>query len=122
MVQGSGPSLLGRDWLAELCLDWKELHRVHMVPRRRLQTLLESHPEVFKDELGTLKYVKATIHVDSEAKPRFCRPRSVPYALRGKVAKELERLEQSGVIEPVPFSDWAAPIIPVVKGDGTIRI
>ena len=26
------------------------------------------------------------------------------------------------MIEPVSFSDWAAPIVPVVKGDGTIQI
>ena len=26
------------------------------------------------------------------------------------------------MIEPVTFSDWAAPIVPVVKRDGTVRI
>ena len=26
------------------------------------------------------------------------------------------------MIEPVRFSDWAAPIVPVVKSDGQVRI
>ena len=46
----------------------------------------------------------------------------MPYALRSKVEAELDRLEKEGVIEPVQFSDWAAPIVPVVKKDGSIRI
>ena len=35
---------------------------------------------------------------------------------------ELERLQSQGIIEPVQFSDWAAPIVPVPKSDGNIRI
>ena len=27
-----------------------------------------------------------------------------------------------GFIEPIQFSDWAAPIVPIVKKDGRIRI
>ncbi len=44
------------------------------------------------------------------------------YALCKKVEDELNRLQDLKIIEPVQFSDWAAPIIPVLKNDGTVRI
>ena len=31
-------------------------------------------------------------------------------------------MRAEGIIEPVQFADWAAPIVPVVKKDGTVRI
>ena len=35
---------------------------------------------------------------------------------------EIDRLANSGIIEPVEFSDWVATIIPVVKTGGPICI
>ncbi len=35
---------------------------------------------------------KAKIHVQPDAKPKFCRARSVSYAMREKVEAELNRL------------------------------
>ena len=40
--------------------------------------------------------------------------------MRAKVEQELDRLHQQGIIEPVQFSDWAAPIVPVLKQNGSI--
>ena len=34
----------------------------------------------------------------------------------------MEKLEAAGIVEPVEFSEWATPIVPVVKRDGTIRV
>ncbi|XP_019859755.1 PREDICTED: uncharacterized protein K02A2.6-like [Amphimedon queenslandica] len=47
---------------------------------------------------------------------------NVPFALRKKVEKELECLEQNGIIQPVQHSEWATPIVPVMKENGDFRI
>ena len=35
---------------------------------------------------------------------------------------ELDRLQSEGIISPVEYSDWAAPIVPILKADVTVRI
>ena len=119
-VKGDGPSLLGRDWLGKLRLDWSELHQIQSTAPGPLKELLDRHSEVFKDELGIIQGTTAKIQVDPTVQPRFCKARSVPYALRAKVDAELERLDREGIIEKVTYAKWAAPIVPVVKQDGTI--
>ena len=43
--------------------------------------------------------------------------------MKAKVEEELERLVKEGTVEPVPFADWAAPIVPVLKADkSSVRI
>ena len=46
----------------------------------------------------------------------------MPFALKLKVESELERFQQAGVIEAVQFAEWAAPIMPVHKKDGSVCI
>ena len=82
-----------------------------------LQALLQKYEKVFQEGLGTLKNFQAKIHVDSTASPKFCKARTVPYTMRGKVEEELERLVQEGTLKPVQLADWAAPIVPVLKQD-----
>ena len=37
--------------------------------------------------------------------------------------EELERLVKQGILEPMEFAEWAAPIVPVVKSDkSSVRI
>ena len=66
--------------------------------------------------------VKAKIHVDDGARPIYCKARPVPYLLKDQIDLELNRLFKEGTLEPVDFSEWAAPIVPIVKEDKTIRI
>ena len=66
--------------------------------------------------------VKLTLK--QNAKPKFFRPRAVPYAIKGTIEKDLaiERLEKLGVITKVSQSEWVAPIVAVPKADGSIQI
>ncbi|XP_031432706.1 uncharacterized protein K02A2.6-like [Clupea harengus] len=121
VVKGTGPSLLGRGWLEALKLKWDEIKHVK-TDAHELQEVLSKHEDVFKKELGMLKGMKATIRVSAEARPKFYRPRSVPYAMRAKVEEEIDRLLKEGIITPVKYAEWAAPIVPVLKPDGSIRI
>ena len=56
------------------------------------------------------------------AKPTFCKALPVPFALRQKLEEELDRLEKLRVIKKVERSDWASPIVCVLKKDRSIRI
>ena len=49
---------------------------------------------MFKDELGTMKGVKARLFVKPGSSPKFFKPRSVPHALKGAIEQELDRLER----------------------------
>ena len=61
--------------------------------------------------------------MDKDQPPIFCKARSVPYAIQPQVEEELDRLIELQIIEPVLFSDWVAPIAPILKSDRkSIRI
>ena len=121
VVGGKGPSLLGRDWLGRLRLDWREIRKLHTTSDA-LETVLAKHSNLFRHELGTISGITAKLHVSPDANPLFYRPRSIPYALRSRVDQALEKLVSEGILEAVQFSEWAAPIVPVVKQDGSIRV
>ena len=121
IVQGQGAALFGRNWLDHIRLNWAAIHMLSN-HSPALHTVLHKHQHLFRDELGTLQGTTATIHVPPQSQPKFYKARPLPYALKEKVEKELERLQAAGVISPIQFSDWAAPIVPVVKTDGNIRI
>ena len=123
VVAGKGPSLFGRDWLQHIQLNWKTIGLATLDRGQgQVQMLLQQYPEVFAEELGTMKQFKATLQVKKDSRPIFCKPRSVPFALKDAISKELDRLESEGILQKVSHSDWAAPIVPVPKGDGSIRI
>ena len=83
---------------------------------------LQPYGELFRKGLGTLQGAKVKLIVYDGVSPTFFKPRPIPFALREKVETGLERLQGQGVIRPVTFSDWATPIVPVLKSSGEIRI
>ena len=120
VIEGMGASLFCRNWLEQIKLNWPTIHSVSN--NQVFDDLLKKHEQLFCEELGTLKGMTAQIHVPQTAQPRYFKPRPLAYTVKAKVEKELKRLQDVEIIEPVQFSDWAASILPVVNSDRSIRI
>lgn len=124
VMKKKGPSLLGRDWLQKIQLNWKviSMTRVATNPTKELEKLLKKHGSIFGEELGKMEHFQAKLSVKPDAVPKFYKPRPVPFALREAVGQVLDRLEARGIIQKIPYSEWAAPIVVVPKPDGKLRL
>ena len=66
--------------------------------------------------------MKVKLFVEDNSKPKFFKACTLPLALCDKVSDELDNLQANGVIVPVKFSPWAAPVVPIIKHDGNVRL
>ena len=123
VVNGTGANLMGLNWLQHSRLDWKSLG-VAVVKNKpqSVSDILEEYQVVFRDELGTMKDFTAKLEIKSNTKPKFCRPRSIPFAIKELVEQELKNLQSKGILEQVKCSEWATPLVPVPKRDEKIRL
>nr|XP_006822924.1 PREDICTED: uncharacterized protein K02A2.6-like [Saccoglossus kowalevskii] len=72
--------------------------------------------------IGKMKHVKAKLHIDKSVKPVAQQHRRVPFHVRDKVEKELQKLEELDIIEKaVGATPWVSPIVVVPKKEN-IRI
>ena len=88
-LRGRGPDLMGRSWLGQVNLDWGYIKKVSTA----LGDLLKNHAELFEEGIGTMKGMKAKLHSKEGSIPIFCKPRSVPFALREAIEMDLDQLE-----------------------------
>ena len=86
--------------------------------------LIESYPKLFTG-IGKLKDFQVKLHIDTNVQPT-CQPhRRVPFHVRQKVEKELQKLEDDDVIEKVTGpTPWVSPIVtpPKPKDPDKVRI
>ncbi|CAH8556634.1 unnamed protein product [Dicrocoelium dendriticum] len=129
-------NLLGIDWIERLnllsvplnhvCSETNVMVHHTTVPPHPRQTIAEQlqvkYACVFQPELGHCNKMQAKLTLLPDVTPVFRPRRPVPYASQVLVEHELDRLQQIGVIEPINFSPWAAPIVVIKKPNGSIRL
>ena len=120
VVTTNGPTLIGRDLLMKIGLDWSQINRAS--DTLTLPSVLELYKSVFEDRLGMVNFHRAKLLLRSSSSPKFCKPRPIPFAIKELVGKELDRLEEAGILEKVSHSEWASPIMTVPKKDGSYKI
>ena len=118
------PTLLGRNWLDKLKLDWNEVYSLAgaISANEELDRILEKHADLFREGYDGMKGLEAHIRVRENASSIYFKSCPVPYALKEAVEAELNKLEENGVIVKVEQSDWASPIVVMPKSDGSVRI
>ena len=75
----------------EVKLDSNCLNRVE--PYQALQIVLQKHSKVFSEQLGCFNGPPVHLHMNEKVKPKYHKPRKVPFSLKEKVDEELERLQ-----------------------------
>jgi hypothetical protein len=123
VVDGTGPNLLGRNWMAELGIYLSQVNAVRgRSTPEDIKSILQEFALVFEPSLGTYNGPPVHLDVRESAAPKFCKARPVPFALQDKVEAEIDRLVKEGIYVPVPYSRWATPLVPVLKPNGQVRL
>jgi len=120
VVPGATADILGRDWIETFDVRIELMNEITISDE--VTNLFNAYPEVFTEKLGNYTHSIIKIKLKENAQPVFLKHRSVPFAYKNQVFKELDKLEKDGVIEPIDNSEWATPLVPVVKSDGSLRL
>ena len=113
--------LFGRDWMVSFGLDLptmltQTLQVCHVTSNTAvIESLKSEFSDVFKEELGVLHGIEATIELKPTAVPRFCKNRPVPFALKEKIETLLRSQVDQGELRPVDKSEWVTLIVVVPK-------
>ena len=120
------PSPLGREWISEFWgNDWLQKVRgfkpAKVFKTEEIRSIDELKKSlVFNDELGQVKN-EAKFILKEGITPVSQKTRSVPFAIKAKVEKELTAMVKQGVLAKVEQSPWVTLVHPVKKGD-SVRI
>ncbi len=134
LKQGIQP-LLGRNWLKVIKINWETVQQsinvlhapssnAHCIPlpvSPDMSNILDKYSSLFDSNLGCYTGGEP-VRLNVTETPRFHKARPVPYSLLPKVGKALLTMKESGILKPVNSAPCAAPIVPVLKKSGDLRI
>ncbi|XP_058042246.1 uncharacterized protein K02A2.6-like, partial [Ahaetulla prasina] len=119
IVDGTLPNLLGLDWFRALGMGVTGVFRNEVDLKGEL---LKEFEDVFKDCLGKYEGTPISFNLDPQVAPIRLKARRVPFALKPKIDRELDKLVSQGILVPVDHAKWETPIVTPVKTDGSVRI
>lgn len=115
VVQGNHGALLGYPLASKLGL----VKIINQITDPKVK-----YPKLFEG-IGKYKGTPIKLHIDEHVKPVAQRHRRTPFHLRGKVEKELVKLQEQDIIEKIEGTPtpWVSPIVtPPKKNPDEIRL
>ena len=125
-------NLLGRDAITTLGIDVTAMLKVQtgkpsnvnaVFDKLKADTKLQAEceqlcsnfPDLFKPELGLLKDFQLDVKFKENAKPVFCKARTVPFAVQEELNQAYDTGIKRGVWERTQFSAYGTPVVPIRK-------
>uniref|UniRef100_A0A5S6QMV4 RNA-directed DNA polymerase n=1 Tax=Trichuris muris TaxID=70415 RepID=A0A5S6QMV4_TRIMR len=129
-MRDGGRPLLGRAWFRPFNIAIHvPSHKLTVTPSETKELrgsgwrqVTGKYPKVSQPGLGQYKGPPIYIELVPGAKTRFFKCRPVPFALVDRVKDEIVRLDKRGSLKQVLWSDWASPIVTVMKKGGKVHI
>ncbi|XP_048481336.1 uncharacterized protein K02A2.6-like [Plutella xylostella] len=125
VIENGGPPLLGRDFMAKFGVSLISINNNNIIVNQsdnEIHKFMTAYPGLWSDGLGKFSQFQIKLRLKENSEPKFFKARSVPFAIKDKVDQELERLTDLGILVPTNYSDYATPIVPVLKDNGKVRI
>lgn len=120
VVPDYGSAIIGRRWVRALNINLHDIDSVSI--QSNVSEILEEYKDLFQSEVGKIPDFICSLSLRPDARPIYIKPRRVPYALQEEVERELDCLENQGIIEKVDHSEWGTPLVVIPKSDGKIRL
>ena len=67
VVRGKGSSLMGREWLSVIRIDWASIKVLALEKSPAMDSLQKKYPDVFATGLGTMKEIRANLSLKEGA-------------------------------------------------------
>ena len=124
VVPGNSPPLLGKETAERLGVLSIGVKHLSNTPQLESTKLYAKYPGI-SDGIGCLKNTQVTLHIDKTVPPVARKHDRTPFHMRTKVAAEIQKLEQEGIIEKVSGpTEWVSRIVtpPKPKSPNEIRL
>lgn len=111
-------TLLGTRALDVLKPGWRQAFTCNSTETHQgfLNQVKNDFPNIFENFQEPVKGVVVGLRM-KEGDPILSKPYGIPPAMLGRVKAEIDKMVDEDVIYPVEETDWASPMVVVVKGD-----
>ena len=109
-------------WDVLINLFCQNLENLTIETKKLINDLKETFPEVFQGGLGRYNKMTVKFELKDNIQPGFKKKRNVPFVSLLQINEELDRLERTGVLLKIEYSQWASPTVYVKNKSKETRV
>ena len=105
-------------------VDTQQHNKINVQPSNSnsISNFINHFQDVFTAKVGCIRNFEISLQLRQGAKLVFYKELEVPFPSRERVERELDELEQSGIISKCERSGWGSPLIIIPKSDGGVKL